>query len=135
MRSDSTRKFILPFPTNFPKGRIRNAVKRHETEMVLQEVQFFVDVGELTPSNMDPINEGEYVDWRGDRGWFDECVRIARHRGLEDGYHDRTGAENPDCNVTSNDSYCGRLDRPVPFQFITGAIRSGDATSLSKVDF
>jgi hypothetical protein len=100
-------KFNIPFPMNFPDGRIRNAVKRHETQMMLQEVQFFVDVGELTPSNINPINEGEYVDWRGDRGWFDECVRIARQRGLEDGYHDWTGAEKPDCDATSNDSYCG----------------------------
>ena len=92
---------------NFTDGRIRNAVKRHETQMVLQNVQFFVDVGELAPPDIDPNNEGGYVDWRGDRGWFDQCVRIARRRGLEDGYHDWTGAENPDCNATSNDSYCG----------------------------
>jgi hypothetical protein len=101
------QKFGIPFPMNFSDGRIQNAVKHHETQMVLQNVQFFVDVGELAPPNIDPNNEGGYVDWRGDRCWFDQCVSIARQRGLEDGYLDWTGAENLDCNVTSNDSYCG----------------------------
>ena len=101
------QKFGIPFPMNFTEGRIRNAVKRHETQMVLQNVQFFVDVDELAPPNMDPNNEGGKIEWRGDRGWFDQCVKIARRRGLEDGYHDWTGAENPDCNATSNDSYYG----------------------------
>jgi casein kinase I family protein HRR25 len=91
---------------NFTDGRIRNAVKRHETQMVLQNVQFFADVGELAPRNIDPNKKG-CVDWRGDRGWFDQCAKIARRRGLEDSYHDWTGAENPDSNATSNDSYCG----------------------------
>jgi len=61
---------------NFTDGRIHNTVKRHETQMVLQDVQFFVDVGELAPPNIDLKNEGGYVEWRGDRGWFDQCVKI-----------------------------------------------------------
>jgi hypothetical protein len=48
------QKFGTPFPMNFSDGRICNAVKRHETQMVLQNIQFFVDVGELAPPNIDP---------------------------------------------------------------------------------
>jgi len=100
------QKFGIPFLMNFTDGTICNAVKHHETQMVLQNIQFFVDVRELAPPNINPNNEGGYVDWQGDHGWFDQCMRIAQQQGLEDSYHDWTGAENPDCNATSNNSYC-----------------------------
>ena len=86
------QKIGIPFLMNFTEGRIRNAVKRHETQMVPQNVQFFVDVDELAPPNMDPNNEGGKIEWRGDRGWFNQYVKIARQRGLEGGYYDWTGA-------------------------------------------
>jgi hypothetical protein len=56
--------------------------------MVLQDTQIFVKLTTLGPSNF----KSNALDWRGDRGFFDECVSIARRRGLEDGYFQWTGA-------------------------------------------
>jgi hypothetical protein len=56
--------------------------------MVLQGTQIFVTLMALNPSH--PSTRG--IDWRGDRGLFDESTMIARRRGLEDGYYQWTGS-------------------------------------------
>lgn len=96
-------KFGVKFPNCFthPVWRIPEPVFRHETQMVLQNSQFLVHVGPLMP-----FNNQCYIDWQGDRGWFDECVRIARQRGFQDGYRWWTGAEKSDITDHAyDDSY------------------------------
>ena len=56
--------------------------------MFLQDIKIFVDVVTLSPSNV----KSKALDWRGDRGFFDEWALIARRRGLEDGFFQWTGA-------------------------------------------
>jgi hypothetical protein len=56
--------------------------------MVLQGTKIFATITSLDPSNLN----SEAIDWRGDRGFFDESITIARRRGLEDGYFQWTGA-------------------------------------------
>lgn len=70
--------------------------------MFLQDIKIFVDVVTLSPSNV----ESKALDWRGDRGFFDECTWIARWRGLEDGFFQWTGALIED-EDTMTDSYDG----------------------------
>ena len=58
---------------------------RYDTRMKTQSVKFFVKVTTLLPSNLESTYADDPVDWRGDRGWFDERVRIARRRGRDNG--------------------------------------------------
>jgi hypothetical protein len=87
---------------SFPTARIADPALRYETRMFLQDIKIFVDVVTLSPLNV----KSNALDWRGDRGFFDECALIARRRGLEDGFFQWTGAliEDED-NMT--DSYDG----------------------------
>ena len=96
------RRFAKPFPMSFPTARIADPALRHETRMFLQDIKIFVDVVTLSPLNIN----SKALDWRGDRGFFDELALIARRRGLEDGFVQWTGVliEHED-NMT--DSYDG----------------------------
>jgi hypothetical protein len=53
--------------------------------MYFDSVDFFVNATPLGPSTLNSTLVGDPVDWTGDRGWFDECVRIARRRGHDNG--------------------------------------------------
>jgi hypothetical protein len=53
--------------------------------MYFDSVDFFANVTPLGPSTLNSTCIGDPVDWTGDRGWFDECVKIARRRGRDDG--------------------------------------------------
>jgi len=77
--------------------------------MFLQDIKIFVDVVTLSPSNV----ESKALDWRGDRGFFDECTWIARWRGLEDGFFQWTGALIEDEDTMTdrlNQSHEGSFD-------------------------
>jgi hypothetical protein len=69
--------------------------------MFLQDNEIFVNVKTLSPSNL----KSKALDWRGDRGFFDECTSIARRRGLEDGFFQWTGAP-----VEQEDNIMGSYD-------------------------
>ena len=82
------RRFAKPFLMSFPTAQIEDPALWYETWMFLQDIKIFVDVVTLSPSNV----ESKALDWRGFRGFFNECTMIARWRGLEDGFFQWTGA-------------------------------------------
>jgi len=82
------QKFATPFPMIFSTNPIADPVLRYETRMILQGTQIFATITTLDPSNI--ISKA--INWRGDRGFFDESIAIARRRGLADGYFQWTGA-------------------------------------------
>ena len=53
---------------------------RHEMRLLMQDTIFHAN---LLPLDSSPDTE---IDWAGVRGWFDECVKVGRRRGWEDGF-------------------------------------------------
>jgi hypothetical protein len=88
----------------FSLAPIADPVLRYEKRMVMQDTKIFVTLTTLGPSNL----KSKPMDWRGDRGFFDETTSIARRRGLEDGYYNWTGA--PVQPVEPEDSYADSED-------------------------
>jgi hypothetical protein len=82
------QRFAKPFPMSFPTKRIVDPTRRYETRIFFQNTKVFASLTTLEPTNL----TAKAMDWRGDRGFFDECVSIARQRGLEDGYFQWTEA-------------------------------------------
>jgi hypothetical protein len=73
--------------------------------MYMQGMQFFVNITALEPTSLNsaPVDVG----WTEARGWFDECVKIARRRGWDDGQH-WTGDPLRREEASLTDSYEGR---------------------------
>lgn len=82
------QSFAKPFPMSFSTSRIADPTRRYESRIFFQNTKIFASLTTLEPTNLTTTA----MDWRGDRGFFDECVSIAKQRGLEDGYFQWTGA-------------------------------------------
>lgn len=74
---------------------------RYEARIHFDSVEFFVDVTPLGPSTLHSTSIGDPIEWTGDRGWFDECVRIAKRRGHDDGLQ-WTGDDVHEDDLTSS---------------------------------
>jgi hypothetical protein len=66
---------------NYSKTEDKNPDVRHDTRLQLQGTSFYAS---MLPFNDSPSDTE--VDWAGVRGWFDECVRVGRRRGWDDGF-------------------------------------------------
>ncbi|KIM38474.1 hypothetical protein M413DRAFT_242165 [Hebeloma cylindrosporum] len=74
-------KFDKRLPVfNYSKTEDSNPDVRHETRLRMQGSVFYA---KFLPLDSSPDTE---IDWTGVRGWFDECVRVGRRRGWDDGF-------------------------------------------------
>ena len=67
---------------------------RYDTRM--KEIDFYVHVATLGPSDLESRDGDEPVDWSGERGWFDERVKITRRRVWDNGRNWTTSSDDTD---------------------------------------
>ena len=99
-------KFLLGGPRILDWEKTHDPVpdSRDDARMQFQNSRFYVNTEALnaeSATNMKPL-----VDWFGKRGWFDECVAVAKRRGWEDGFRwdDETSSSDEE---EQEDSYYG----------------------------
>ncbi|KAF8155737.1 kinase-like domain-containing protein [Crassisporium funariophilum] len=82
---------------------------RYDNRIRSQNVKFYANVAPLQESTlltrMDPPDTS--IEWSGCRGWFDDCVKIARRRGWDDGFHWTGDVETIQQDSELDNSYYG----------------------------
>ncbi|PPR02002.1 hypothetical protein CVT24_011125 [Panaeolus cyanescens] len=93
---------------NWDETRNPNPDIRHDTRIYFQSTRFYANIVPLEQAALNTTHlNGTPIDWEGRRGWFDECVKVARRRGWEDGECWTGLSARAELQVDSEDSYSG----------------------------
>ncbi|KAF9051827.1 kinase-like domain-containing protein [Panaeolus papilionaceus] len=81
----------LPVTFNWNETKDPNPDTRYDVRMRYQSTRFYANIAPLNASILNESHlHGIPIEWGGKRGWFDECAKVARRRGWEEG-EDWTG--------------------------------------------
>ncbi|PPR02003.1 hypothetical protein CVT24_011126 [Panaeolus cyanescens] len=91
---------------NWAETKNPNPNIRYDTRIRFQSPSFYANIVPLDPAVLNTTHlNGTPIDWEGRRGWFDECVKIARRRSWEDGGRWTGFTERPEVNDGPENSY------------------------------